>query len=227
MASCSAQRYCVGTQELIARPTSSGSVLLMHNESGACCPAAFSVLVKHRRSAGGFNPWTTVVPLIGRRLPLEVLVSCSQGCMFQLSSLNVSTYAAAHARAFARSRKLSDIVLLEGQLDSALSNEVTTPPCSVPLPLPPRVRLSLVLHPPLVAPLYEAAKGFLLGVITELTSEHNHINRERFSLVEVSSTGALILFDLMTEIIDVRVSGPDVRECAACSPTAALPSTTP
>ena len=216
---CEGTAYCVALHTLKATASSSGSVMLSQQPAGAmCCPAMFEIMAQKRRADGLYEPWRALnTPLFGRRLPLEVLIECEFGCVFKLRSLNASALAS-KAAALNLNETNSKLVTLQREVFSGVSEEVSTPSVNRAAPYPPAARLQFFLHPPLVAagtsamPPVRAARAFIDALVSALDSEHNHVSRNRFSLVEVSTSGSFVICDVLPESLFVTVSGPDVRE---------------
>jgi hypothetical protein len=223
----------VEADPLIAVATSSGSVLLMEQRNGsACCPAAFAVHVRKRQRNGRYAEWAVLAaPLLGRRLPLDVMVTCEHSCAFKLKALGESTVAA-----LPPALQIEQELVVIPDAESAVSQDVSTPRVGTELPYPPAIRLHYFVNPPLSgadaalqlgdtptalqrasSTTTAAARAFLAALASTMSSEHNPVRADRLSLVDVSSTGAFVSCDVLPEDIFVHGSGPEGAATAESS----------
>jgi len=201
--------WCAQVAPLLAHATSSASVQLQPSYGTACRAAAFEVL----HQLDGATEWLRH-DQVGWSLPIEVgSLHCGGGCRFKLRGMNATSYAR-RARLFNLSaehhRMLPPSHANGTPLESATTGIVTTPPPPVEAPHPPAVRLELFLQPRLAPPFNLGLTRYVEGLISQLTSPHFLVTRNRIVPIEASATGSFIIIDLHPENIFTATSGPDV-----------------
>lgn len=179
--------YCTGITTLLARATSSSSILLYGpNSSLPCLHAPFEVLLN--RGEAVFLSIDEVA-WVGESLPLELPLTCPEGCTVKLRALNSSAYV---------SRALLPFygTALDFPLESSVSCSVQTPEPRVQGPYFPTVRLQFFLRPPLEPEHHSSADSYVLELTRSLSEKQFLLRDDRLVAVEVSTTGAFLWVDV-------------------------------